>query len=396
MSAVSLLRRLLLIPALAEGANLFTTLRSLAANPPDLLRRFLVLVVVNQRTDARQQDQADNLVTLDRLAAKDPPLAQLQLAWVDAATKGMELPAKTGGVGLARKIGADLALPLLDYRTDDPLLIYLDADTLVRPDYLPAIARHFRHSRPGGAVIPFRHQQGHTAAGQEAIDSYELFLRSYVLGLELAGSPYAFHTVGSAMACRATAYARMGGMNSRSAGEDFYFLQQLHRTAGVARLPGTTVYPSARGSHRVPFGTGRSVSRLLDGDENAVTFYRPECFRILKAWLQLVGQNTDLSGVEILAGAQKVSPELAGHLEGIRMAEAWEKLRANNKNCQALLTAFHGWFDGLRTMKLIHHLSACRYPRCSAGEAVPDLLQWAGAEQPLTLREQLEVLQRMQ
>ena len=172
-----------LIPALAEGANLFTTLRSLAANPPDLLRRFLVLVVVNQRTDARQQDQADNLVTLDRLAAKDPPLAQLQLAWVDAATKGMELPAKTGGVGLARKIGADLALPLLDYRTDDPLLIYLDADTLVRPDYLPAIARHFRHSRPGGAVIPFRHQQGHTAAGQEAIDSYELFLRSYVLGL---------------------------------------------------------------------------------------------------------------------------------------------------------------------------------------------------------------------
>jgi hypothetical protein len=39
------------IPALAESAHLFATLRSLAANPPESLDHFLVLVVVNHRKE---------------------------------------------------------------------------------------------------------------------------------------------------------------------------------------------------------------------------------------------------------------------------------------------------------------------------------------------------------
>lgn len=383
------------IPALAESSRLFATLRSLAANPPELLDRFLVLVVVNHRTDASPQDKADNLATLKRLTVAASDLAQLRLAWVDAASPGLEMPIKVGGVGLARKIGADLALPCLDYAAD-PLIVYLDADTLVRPDYLPALVHHFETSRAGGVVIPFRHQAGSSTEEQQAIDHYELFLRGYVLGLELAGSPYAFHTVGSAMACRASAYARMGGMNSRAAGEDFYFLQQLHRTSGVAQVRGTVVYPSARASHRVPFGTGRSISRVLAGDGDAIRFYRPECFMILKDWLEMVMHNTGLNGEELLTGSAEISPQLAGYLESIGFAAAWEKLRANSKNDRATVTAFHGWFDGLRTMKLIHHLSATDYPRCKAEETMPALLQWAGKQPAEGIKEELEILRRMQ
>ncbi|HEY6008810.1 MAG TPA: glycosyltransferase family 2 protein, partial [Geobacteraceae bacterium] len=244
------------IPAYAEGDNLFATLASLARNPPELLSGFLTLVVINNRPDAPVADREDNLTTLRRLAALRG-LTSLQLGWVDAATTGRELP-PGGGVGVARKIGLDLALGRLAFDGPDPLLVCLDADTLVRPDYLPAIVAHFAAHPGGGAIIPFCHQAGETTGHDEAIVRYELFLRSYVLGLALAGSPYAFHTVGSAMACRASAYVRMGGMNRRVAGEDFYFLQQLHRTVGVAPLTGTVVFPSARSSHRVPFGTGRS------------------------------------------------------------------------------------------------------------------------------------------
>ena len=182
------------------------------------------------------------------------------------------------GVGLARKIGLDLALPLLDYGGGDPLLVCLDADTLVQPDYLPAITRHFARSTAGGAAIPYRHRPAADPAGQGAIDRYELFLRAYVLGLELAGSPYAFHTVGSAMACRASAYVASGGMNRRLAGEDFYFLQQVHKTSGVAPLAGTVVHPSPRSSHRVPFGTGRAVGDMLAEGEQRLLFYQPVCF----------------------------------------------------------------------------------------------------------------------
>jgi glycosyl transferase family 2 len=384
------------IPALAESPTLFATLRSLATNPAEFLARFLVIVVVNQRTDARRQDKLDNLATLERLAAAEPPFPQIKLAWVDAASPGLELAPRGGGVGLARKIGADLALSRLDFQGGDPLLISLDADTLVGPDYLAALSRHFGQTRAGGAVIPFRHQQGSSAEEQRAIDLYELFLRSYVLGLELAGSPYAFHTVGSAMACRASAYARMGGMNSRSAGEDFYFLQQLQRTAGVARVSGTVVFPSARASHRVPFGTGRSVSRALAGDEAAICFYRPECFRVLGDWLALVAQQVELGGTGLCAASRGISAELCGYLESAGFAAAWENLRSNNKSPQTLLTAFHGWFDGLRTMKLIHYLSAGAYPRCGPEAAVPELLLRAGAEPVEGICAQLRLLQRIQ
>ncbi|KAF0221157.1 MAG: hypothetical protein FD174_655 [Geobacteraceae bacterium] len=384
------------IPALAEGDNLFATLCSLARNPADLLTRFLVLVVVNHRTDAPPEDKADNYGALTRLATGEPALRPLKLAWVDAASQDLELPVKGGGVGMARKIGLDLALTRLDHENADPLLISLDADTLVEPSYLPAISNHFHSTTAGGAVLHFRHQEGCSGRQQQAIERYELFLRSYVLGLELAGSPYAFHTVGSAMGCRASAYARMGGMNGRTAGEDFYFLQQLHRTTGVKQVGGTVVHPSARASHRVPFGTGRSVSRLLALEEGAVLFYRPECFRLLKEWLDLVRSHPAGNGEELRAKAACISSHLGTYLDNVRFEAVWEKLRKNHRDWASLSIAFHCWFDGLKTMKLIHHLSAAPLPRCGPEEALPGLLEWAGAKPVNGLDRQLALLREMQ
>jgi hypothetical protein len=384
------------IPALAESAHLFDTLRSLAENPAEFLSRFLVLVVVNNRQDAPVADKADNRITLERLSTGDPSLGELHLAWVDAASEGFELPDGKGGVGLARKIGFDLVLPRLDFTSSDPILVALDGDTLVQPDYLPALVRHFDSSRAGGAVIPFRHQPGKTPEESEAIRRYELFLRSYVLGLSAAGSPYAFHTVGSAMACTASAYAGIGGMNTRVAAEDFYFLQQLKKTSAIAQVTGTAVLPSARSSHRVPFGTGKSVSRLLAGEESAVLFYRPECFAILGQWLSLVKENLDTEGSAIRDRADGISPHLGEYLDGARFVEGWEKLRKNSRDRTSLLAAFHAWFDGLRTLKLVHHLSEDPLPRGTPHDLLPPLLAWAGLEPLLDPDAQLALLRRIQ
>jgi hypothetical protein len=384
------------IPALAESATLFSTLRSLAQNPPELLERFLVLVVVNNREDALQPDKADNRKTLDLLSAGDSSFEPLRLIWVDAASPGRELPAKKGGVGLARKIGFDLALPVLDFSGSDPILVALDADTLVQPDYLSALADHFRSTTAGGAVLAFQHQEGESPQQQEAIQRYELFLRSYVLGLARAGSPYAFHTVGSAMACTATAYAAMGGMNTRLAAEDFYFLQHLKKTSGISSVAGTLVHPSARSSHRVPFGTGRSISRMLAGEEKAVLFHSQECFSILEGWLSLVTNRLDASGQDIRHQAEEISRGLGEYLDQAGFVDAWEKLRHNSRNQAALLTAFHSWFDGLRTMKLIHHLSDTTFLRKSPEESLPSLLEWAGLEPVACPDAQLVILRSLQ
>ncbi|MBM4332829.1 MAG: hypothetical protein FJ117_16720 [Deltaproteobacteria bacterium] len=384
------------IPALAETDYLFTTLQSLAQNPPELLQRFLIVVVVNHREDASLSDKMDNVQTLRRIAYREASLEHLNLAWVNAASSGRELPVKTGGVGLARKIGFDLALPRLGYQKVGPLFISLDADTLVRPDYLKALIRHFRGAEASGAVIPFCHQPGSTTEEDRAIKRYELFLRAYVLGLSRAGSPYAFHTVGSAMACSAEAYVRAGGMNTRMAGEDFYFLQHLAKTAGISQVKGTVVYPSPRASHRVPFGTGRSITRLLAGDKEAVMFYQTACFQILEEWLALIAQNINASGEEIRLKAERISKDLGDHLDNIHFSEVWDKLRKNFLDQATLLTGFHSWFDGLKTMKLMRHLSVGPLPRLEPDKTLPPLFQWAGLEPVNGIDGQLTLLREMQ
>lgn len=383
------------IPALAESANLTHTLKSLAANPPELLERFLILVVVNQRADAPEEERSDNLTTLAALPGWKRNYSLNNLQWVDAATAGLELPHKQG-VGLARKIGLDLALRHLDYSDADPLLICLDSDTIVQPDYLETIVRHFKTATAGGASIPYRHRPAADPAGQAAIDRYELFLRAYVLGLKLAGSPWAFHTVGSAMACRASAYAASGGMNRRLAGEDFYFLQQLHKVAGVAELAGTIVHPSPRSSHRVPFGTGRAVGDMLARGERQLLFYQPVLFQLLGEWLNSVGEHAGENGTELVKQASGIDAALGGFLLDAGFEAAWDNLRRHNTDQARLMTAFHCWLDGFRTMRLMHHLTDCGRPRIGPEKAVMPLLERAGHTPPDSVSGMLELLRWMQ
>lgn len=379
------------VPALAEERHLFATLDALADQPHPLRSRVLAVVVINHRADTDPSMKEDNRRVLQRLQAGEGG-GGMPLAWVDAASPGRELPPGQG-VGLARKIGCDLALARLDWSAP-PLLVFLDADTLIAPDYLPAIFRHFGTTREGGGILPFAHQTGATPAEEDAIVRYELFLRSYVLGLSLAGSPYAFHTVGSTIACRAEAYVRCGGMNRRLAGEDFYFLQQLAKTAGVAPVAGTAVRPSSRPSERTPFGTGRSVARQLAGEEGA-SFYHPQTFRILAAWLQ--GAQAILpaaDGDRLLKAAEEADPQVARFLAAEGFPAAWERIRRTSRG-DSLPKAFHGWFDALKTLRLIHHLCPF-HPRCSPGEGIPPLMAWAGVTAASCAKEQLRIIRRMQ
>lgn len=384
------------IPALAESSNLPLTLHSLSRNPRELLARTLILVVVNQRVDALQAESGDNRATLAALPGWKEQYGLETLHWVDAASTERELPPKQG-VGLARKIGLDLALQHLDFSAgDDPLLICLDSDTLVQPDYLAAIFGHFAASSAGGASIPYRHRPAGTPRGQAAIDRYELFLRVYVLGLEQAASPYAFHTVGSAMACRVSAYAASGGMNRRLAGEDFYFLQQLHKTSSVSDLTGTIVHPSPRASQRVPFGTGRAVGDMLTEGDQRLLFYRPELFELLGEWLACVASHDGAGGVELLSRADGISPWLGEFLLQAGFGNAWDNLLLHNRDDTRLMASFHGWFDAFRTMRLMHHLTDRAFPRIPPELAVPPLLERAGLEGPATVSEMLDCLRKLQ
>ena len=376
-----------IIPSLAEGDSLFETLSSLSRNGQEWINRFLVVIVFNHAEKSDRESKQQNQKDLSKLL-KVAGHINLALGWVDAISPGLELSNRYAGVGFARKLGMDFALELLDWSTD-PFLACLDADTLVEKNYLKAMVEHFDKLGPGAAVLPFCHQSA--AEGQQhAIDRYELFLRSYIYGLRLAGSRYAFHTVGSAMACRARSYIRAGGMNVRKAGEDFYFLQQLSKTDGVAALTGTMVYPSARISKRVPFGTGRSMERLLNGDDDAVLFYPVAPFRILAEWLQVVELNLVKEAQILLANAAEISPVLSRYLLDCRWLSVWPALQKTHQSKTQLQNAFHAWFDGFKTLRLIHQLCESGHRRGEPEELLPDYFAWDGQTVSGNVREMLE------
>lgn len=384
----------IIIPALAESASIPGLLDSLKSDHTLPSSGLVVVFVVNNREDAPSEDKQDNQNTLSYLRQVRSALP-FPVAIVDAASEGLALPGRDGGVGLGRKLGHDLIIPMLDFSSCDPLLISLDADTWVEPGYAGAVMEHFRVSSAGGAVIPFVHRRAGTAREQEAIDRYELFLRCYVAGLAYAGSPYAFHTVGSAMACRTSAYIRCGGMNRRRAGEDFYFLQSLAKIGGVASVCATAVFPSPRRSHRVPFGTGRAMGALLDNEADAVLFYQPDCYFLLKKWLTLATASCSDRRPYPAGEVVRISQHLHDFLEEQGLPAAWSRFLLHHRDQARLLKAFHDWFDAFRTMKLFHYLADGLYSRLPAEDIVwswPAV--WGGGE--LSMPERLGYLRSRQ
>ncbi|MBN1547338.1 MAG: hypothetical protein JW902_11815, partial [Syntrophaceae bacterium] len=94
---------------------------------------------------------------------------------------------------------------------------------------------------------------------------------------------------------------------------------------------------------------------------------------VLKKWLKLIEENLDLDGLAIHARAAKIDSNLPKYLEHINFFGIWAKLQKNYPNRHNLLRQFHAWFDGLKTLKLIHYLTENGYPKISTNEAIEDL-----------------------
>jgi hypothetical protein len=382
------LAQAVVIPVLAESANLFLTLSDLAANSPAMLEKTLVLCVVNNRQPdiAGEADCADNQRTLEALPAFAAAQPGLRLAWIDAASEGRALGPKEG-VGLARKIGLDWALARLHESgaVNGGTLISLDADTRVETNYLVTILDFFQAGRRWAAVVDYAHPIDGPDTELRAILSYELFLRYQELAWRFAGSPYAYPAIGSTMLCTGEAYAASGGMNRRQAGEDFYFLQQLAKTGRVDRVHGTTVIPSGRASHRVPFGTGRKVGQFAGDEDDAYLTYHADTWQVLRSWLALVDGNLDATGAALLADAEVITPELAAWLAAQDFAAAWERIRTHCKNPAQRRSQFHGWFDAFRTLKLAHHLRDNGLARQDLFESIANVMAWLEIPTPIAI-----------
>ena len=381
----------IVVPVIAEYNNLRKLLASLLKNDNKHFKRTAIIIVVNNLPDSSDEVKNDNSETLIFLKTlrsnpnRDESLgvqfgkSDLSIGFIDASSTGLEMPKKIGGVGLARKIGMDETLKIFDYSSPaKKIIICLDADCSVVSNYLTAVVDEFNSRNLSGAVVNFEHKIEEDSATTPAIICYEIFQRYYVLGLKYANSPFAFHTIGSTMLCDYESYIKVEGMNKKKAAEDFYFLEKLAKNLRVENITSTIVYPSSRSSWRVPFGTGQRVERFLSDKQNEYLLYNPLTFDILKKWLEVFNSDRPKTSNEYLASAKNIHTELCNFLTEQNFSNDWNKILSNSKTLEQLSKQKQKWFDGFRTLKLIHYLRDKAFPQIDMFEALNGIFKRVG------------------
>ncbi len=269
----------------------------------------------------------------------------------------VELQKKWAGAGLARKSGMDEAIRRFNIlEKPNAIIVSLDADTLVDKNYLIEIENHFRQNpKHVGATISFEHQKQDLSLKQlEGIELYEKYLEYYKNALDYTGYPFSMFTVGSAFAVTADAYVKRGGMNRRQAGEDFYFLQNLVQQGIVGEINSTKVYPSARLSDRVPFGTGPILQKWMNGEEDLKVTYNLNAFSDLKALFKIKEKFFKIDEKEFEKMIQNL-PDLIHRF--LIEDNSWDDLDDLNNNCSTIKSFQNRFFQKFNAFKILKYLN---------------------------------------
>lgn len=291
--------------------------------------------------------------------ATNPQLSDILL--INCCEPG--LPPKQG-VGLARKIGADVATKLFAQgKIASQWLHCTDADATLPEGYfeLPNI-------NAVAATYSFKHQflKAQKSATEMALEKasffYEQRLHYYQQGLEFAGSAYAFHTIGSALAFTFEAYCQVRGFPRRAAGEDFYLLNKIAKLGSVVSLPQQiTLQP--RASMRVPFGTGPATKGLLNNTQRLD--YHPEVFVELRQCLEQLPKVCEHLIETGHINYEELSTLTTTALQALGINSLWQHIIKQKMDEAQALHASMQWFDGFRTLKFIHHLTEQHLPKVS-------------------------------
>ncbi len=339
------------IPAIAEE-NLMTTLRSLSvclapSSPVE------VIVVINHSIAANLSVKQLNIDCLQEILAKKD---ELEHPWLKInVVEAFDLPSKHAGVGLARKIGMDEAIyHFLENGRNDGLILSLDADCTCERSYLQAVENYFnRRAENWAAGIYFEHDIDNASLSlsqRNAIIQYELHLRYLVMAQRHCGFPHAYHTIGSAMTCRAGAYAKLGGMNKRQAGEDFHFLQKFIEVSRFGQIGTTMISPSSRASWRVPFGTGKSVQKYLE--TGTLSTYSLSSFEDLAALVRSIPSLHGSQDLDTWYGSLPVRIQM--FFDQIDWSSSIQQIIDHTRSYDSFAKRFWRWINALKVVQFLH------------------------------------------
>jgi len=312
-----------------------------------------------------------------------------------------DLPKKRAGVGLARKIGMDEATRRFHtINNEQGIIANIDADCSCDSNYLVELEKHFKHHpKTTGCVIHYEHplEGDEPPEIYEAIIQYELFLRYYVHAVRFSGFPHTYQTVGSSFAVRSHTYQKVGGMNQKQAGEDFYFLQKVFQTERCSELFTTKIIPSSRISDRVPFGTGKAVSDIINHTQSTYQTYHPSSFKVLRLFLKQIDNFYHLTIENISEIIKEFPISLSDFLTEIDFLKQLERARSETKTLKSFRKRFFQWFNAFMVLRWVHFARDHHYPNISIEEGVLWLFdEWnLSYNQNSTPKELLEIFRKI-
>lgn len=274
------------------------------------------------------------------------------------------LPGHQTGAGLPRKIGMDEAIRHFKGKKDG-ILVSLDADCTVEKNYLTEIYRQFKQYKLNSATIEFHHPVDHLDDSEpmkEAMLNYELYLRYYRKALEFIGYPYAYYTIGSAFAVTADVYTKVGGMGQQQSGEDFYFLQKVFPLGKTRFIDTTKVYPAARVSDRIPFGTGPALAKMLKENETQKFTYQFNAFVELKKLFDKINNFYQVDTKTIRSLIQDLPEFTIDFLEENDFFSKMEEINSHTSSLSTFNKRFFSYFTAFRILKFLNSVHPEPFP----------------------------------
>lgn len=368
---------IVMIPCLNEP-EIIRTLESLWNCEP-INSHIEVVVVVNESEASSLEVKQFNELNYNRLLDWKKTNDRTDL--IVHPIYAQSVTAKHAGAGMARKIGMDEVVRRFNrLNRPDGIIVSLDADCLVSPNYFQEIEKAFRNKSCFAATLNFKHRidELEDLKQKEGMRLYENYLHYYKRALDFTDFPNSIYTIGSAFAVRAEAYVKQGGMNRRQAGEDFYFLNKLTNLGKLTEIADAFVYPSARVSDRVPFGTGAAMTKwMCDTDDLALT-YNFNAFldlKILFGRIERLFQNTDVD--EFI---KDLPLSLQLYLPQISFQEKIKEICRNSSSPSSFSKRFFQFFDGLVILRFLNLAHQKFYPQQNLWDALDQLNLYASVD----------------
>ncbi len=358
-------QQVIVIPAFDEDSRFIQRLQ----NNRDA-KKTLVILVINQPEQSsfyqackNNQNLYNDIILFTETVWQEENLTyckstNIDYICVDRFNENKAIPKKRG-VGLARKIGADIALVLINHGVIKSNWIFsTDADTHLPANYF---INDIKYSETENSAVVFDFI--HTPSGDIEIDiatqEYEASIKYFRNALNWAGSPYAHYTLGSTLAISAPAYAKVRGFPQKSGGEDFYILNKLAKAGDVIFDPKVQIQIESRLSERVPFGTGPGVDKIvkLKNSNAPYNYYSLEIFKELKSFLENYPQLQNDS-----AAFDQLSVPVQQTLAELDLTKFLRHTELHANTPEKFAKQFHDWFDAFQTLRFIHILQRKYYP----------------------------------